>query len=251
MSRLFFLSVVFVVSACFLKAKPEGDMHGDLPVVVVNGTPFTITHVQIHDDKGSIGMNWFTNIAPKANERFSFQPGGYHVTLKTDKGEIVIQDFQLALGEATELVVSDQEPAQPVAAGLKRVRVATLQAQMSSALDACKSKSPNVDQPAPGKLRPNGSWKCVFAGAGISSTDFVTIAVLASGGISATVTGQDRGTTWKGALVKDELDFVVPEAPGMGGRLKIDAGGQAMTGDGSSYVNGQCVPWNLTCTKAN
>lgn len=129
----------------------------------------------------------------------------------------------------------------------QQAQVASAQAAQvcQKSLDAAHGKA------APGKIKAQGKFKCVFGG-GFDGSMNVQMVQLADGKITATLAEFGGGTiannTWTGIVVGDEIRFAWQGLPS-GGSAKIDPGGRAIIGTGVTLENGQCVNWTLTCTR--
>jgi len=113
----------------------------------------------------------------------------------------------------------------------------------------------NVDAahgtPKPGRTKLQGRFECVFGGA-FNGTSNAQIVQLADGKLTATVTEVGNGNvaniTWEGVVVGDEMRFAYANLPS-GGAMKLDPGGRALIGQGTSLLDTGCVSWTLTCTR--
>ncbi|MBX3233868.1 MAG: hypothetical protein KIT84_31455 [Labilithrix sp.] len=266
----------------------EGSMQGKAPLVISNYTPHHIQYVDLEladvppggrTESGTIylGENYHSKrpvIAPSSTQDFKVKPGVWLVTLRSHKFVEVLLKKKLHLTEAgTRVLVyeGDKPPpeAPPAPAGYTAVettatyyaqskahaRVAAIEHDQQAARTAaghkeCAAKVPAADKPAPGKVRVDGRWTCVIGGTW-TGTDHMNIVQLADGKITATITGgPDASRTWSGAVVGSELQFRYADDSYSGGRLKLDPGGRAMTGDAVAMnKGGDCKPFTLTCTK--
>jgi hypothetical protein len=164
----------------------------------------------------------------------------------------------------TELVISDtKEVADPPTPGYTRVVKLSVDGQKKAddrytsdrRAEAEQQCQRNIDgangTPRPGKTKAQGRFKCVFGGSFDGNAN-VTLVQLANGKITATVSeaGGSRiaSTTWTGIVDGDMLRFAYAGLPS-GGALKIDPGGRAMIGHGTTLDGNVCVNWTMTCTR--
>jgi len=262
---------------------------GNVPVTVVNQTKYPITSLVVMNDRGEAGFDTtaselesmigdyagakYPPIPPGGEETFGMKPGKklFAATREHRKSGdpptyTMLRDYKVDVSGPVRIVIYDGDApkADPAPAGATQHIVLSRdeelarqqsknEAQAQAAADAnfkvCQSKlPPKQERPAPGKVHVDGKWTCILGG-DAHGTNYVSLAQLADGKISATITGADRNNTWEGAVVRDELHFRLA-GQDVGGKLKIDPGGRAMSGAGNSFTDrGECLSWTLTCTK--
>lgn len=220
------------------------------------------------------------DIKPGESREFHVKAGAKKVELSDYPSNMshaktrILYDYKIDIQGPTQIVVYDTDPPPEVTApaGAKQVVLMGIDAQKAKDDAAREAKyqqteqklqkhadaefakcqqlvPPKGERAAPSRAKADGKWTCVLSG-GASGTDYVNVVQLASGSITATVTGFDRNATWEGAIVGDELHFRYPQLDSGGGKLKIDPGGHALIGPMWIYsAQGQCVQIQATCTR--
>jgi len=232
-------------------------------------------HIVASGQVSSDYKKYGTPIPPGARHEVRLAPGTYALrvegqtpqsTSRRYNDETLLSNYVVELQGPTEIVVYIKDkPSEEPTPGFKRfvevswsetVRQKSAAEKASAAqareanYKACVAQiPPKNEKPAPGRTRADGKWTCIIGGEA-TGTNFVNLAQLADGKITATVTGTDRNISWEGAVVGDEVRFRYAGFDAIGGKLKLDPGGRAMSGNGFTFTDdGRCMRWTLTCTK--
>ena len=254
-----------------------------IPVTIVNRTPLPIIRLSIS------GFSPSVEPPPHDEYRVDIAPNGGRISLRIkpaalannelmlsahalretgaeswDTQVVLLNDKNFVLRGPTEInIVESDAIAEPAPPGYERVvrftykkqqerDAASIQAQAQAEAQRCQD---NVDaahgKPRTGKTKLQGRFKCVFGGA-FNGTSNAQVVQLADGKLTATVTeignGNVANITWEGIVVGDEMRFAYAGLPSAG-TLKIDPGGRALIGQGTSLLDTGCVSWTLTCTR--
>lgn len=216
-----------------------------------------------------------TPIPPGARHEVRLAPGTYALLVEGQppksvtrnyNDETLLSNYVVELQGPTEIVVyKTDKPSEQPTPGFKRLVEVTFSTKVREKMAAEKAAAqqerganyractaelpPKNEKPAPGRTRADGKWTCIVGG-DVTGTNFVNLAQLADGKITATVTGMDRNISWEGAVVGDEVHFRYAGMENVGGKVKLDPGGRAMTGNGYTFTDdGRCLRRTLTCTK--
>ncbi len=261
---------VLLLSGC--THVPEGGLKGDVPLVIVNRTTAPFKSVRLVDAQSSKSaypldpLRHEPSIPPGGNIALKVRPGALKLDVVGDggaktSGPTLLKAYLVNVTGPTSVVVYEGEkPSGGASPGYAEILVPSYEieqqakraadaAAVKSRQDECVARVPSkAETPAPGPIRASGKWQCVLGGA-YTGTDYVTLAQLADGRISATLAGADRNQAWEGVVIKDEVHFRFSNTSSDGGILKLDPSGHSMRGDAYTYRNGKCNHWTLTCTK--
>jgi hypothetical protein len=240
-------------------AQAKSAMAGDVPLVVINRTRGKLTAVSVF--AGNDVLESFLPLDPadhrplesgESRQLALLKAGAYRLSTSTENN--FHGDTELTLEGPTEVVVFDEKapPTDSPTAGFTRVAVESRPSEHHAAPRhiplACEIGIPKMsEKPKPGPTRVDGHWRCVLGGA-VVGTDRVELVQLASGAISATVSGLHANTSWTGIVAGDSVGFRVANQTS-GGRLKIDPGGHSLRGNGQVLDGEKCLSYTMTCTR--